>query len=84
MLCSLAVEYGTYFDEKAMKTLPVASVYLKPGGVNHSLRSAEEPVVADVSGFGPTDTSYFNLQTTQRTKRNRSDSNSVEDRDPNA
>jgi len=52
--------YGTHFDEKALKTLPVGSVYSEPGGVNHFASTAEEPVVVHISGFGPTDTRYFN------------------------
>jgi quercetin dioxygenase-like cupin family protein len=52
--------YGTYFDENALKTLPVGSVYSEPGGVNHFARTAEDPVVVQISGFGPTDTRYFN------------------------
>ena len=52
--------YGTHFDEKALKTLPVGSVYSEPGGVNHFARTAEDPVVVHISGFGPTDTRYFN------------------------
>jgi len=56
----LSQGYGTHFKEKALKTLPVGSVYSEPGGVNHFLRSAEEPVVVDISGFGTTDTRYFN------------------------
>ena len=52
--------YGTHFDENALKTLPVGSVYSEPGGVNHFARTAEDPVVVQISGFGPTDTRYFN------------------------
>jgi quercetin dioxygenase-like cupin family protein len=52
--------YGTHFDEKALKTLPTGSVYSEPGGVNHFARTAEDPVVVHISGFGPTDTIYFN------------------------
>jgi quercetin dioxygenase-like cupin family protein len=33
--------YGTHFDEKALKTLPVGSVYSEPGGVNHFVCTAE-------------------------------------------
>src|SRR5438128_3754725 len=51
--------YGTHFDEKALKALPVGSVYSEPGGVNHFARTAEEPVVVHICGFGPTDTRYF-------------------------
>jgi quercetin dioxygenase-like cupin family protein len=52
--------YGSHYDEKAMKTLPAGSVYSEPGGVNHFARTAEDPVVVQISGFGPTDTRYFN------------------------
>ena len=52
--------YGTHFDEKALKTLPVGSVYSEPGGVNHFARTADEAVVVQISGYGPTDTRYFN------------------------
>jgi quercetin dioxygenase-like cupin family protein len=52
--------YGTHFDEKVLKTLPVGSVYSEPGGLNHFARTAEDPVVVHISGFGPTDTRYFN------------------------
>ncbi|MGC1649461.1 MAG: cupin domain-containing protein [Candidatus Sulfotelmatobacter sp.] len=52
--------YGTHFDENALKTLPVGSVYSEPGGVNHFARTAEDPVVVQISGFGPTDTRYLN------------------------
>jgi len=52
--------YGTHFDEKALKALPVGSVYSEPGGVNHFARTTEDAVVVHISGFGPTDTRYFN------------------------
>jgi quercetin dioxygenase-like cupin family protein len=52
--------YGTHFDEKALKVLPVGSVYSEPGGLNHFARTAEDPVIVHISGFGPTDTRYFN------------------------
>ena len=51
--------YGTQFDEKALKTLPQGSVYSEPGGVDHFARTTEGPVVVHISGFGPTDTRYF-------------------------
>lgn len=52
--------YGTHFDEKALKMLPAGSVYSEPGGVNHFARTTGDPVVVHISGFGPTDTRYFN------------------------
>jgi len=52
--------YGTHFDEKSLKTLPVGSVYSEPGGVDHFARTDDVPVVVHIAGFGPTDTRYFN------------------------
>jgi hypothetical protein len=52
--------YGTHFDENALKLLPAGSVYSEPGGVDHFARTADVPVTVQISGFGPTDTRYFN------------------------
>jgi quercetin dioxygenase-like cupin family protein len=52
--------YGDHFDEAALKTLPAGSVYSEPGGTNHFARSGSEPVLVEISGFGPTDTRYAN------------------------
>jgi len=51
--------YGTHFNEKSLKRLPPGSVYSEPGGVNHFARTADDPVIVHVSGYGPTDTRYF-------------------------
>ena len=50
--------YGDRFDEGALKTLPPGSVYSEPGGVNHFARTDADPVLVQISGFGPTDTRY--------------------------
>lgn len=52
--------YGTHFEESALKSLPTGSVYSEPGGVNHFARTTSTPVVVHISGYGPTDTRYFN------------------------
>src|SRR5438105_13695962 len=52
--------YGTHFEESALKPLPAGSVYSEPAGVNHFARSTDTPVVVHISGYGPTDTRYFN------------------------
>lgn len=52
--------YGAHFEESALKALPVGSVYSEPGGVNHFARTTDTPVVVQISGYGPTDTRYFN------------------------
>ncbi len=35
------------------------SVYSEPGGVNHFAQTADDPVIVHISGYGPTDTRYF-------------------------
>jgi quercetin dioxygenase-like cupin family protein len=51
--------YGNQFDAKSLKTLPPGSVYSEPGGDNHFAQTDTDPVVVVVSGYGPTDTHYF-------------------------
>ena len=49
--------YGKQFDEKALKALPAGSFYTEPGGVDHFAMTKEE-VVIQITGFGPTSTTY--------------------------
>jgi hypothetical protein len=51
--------YGNHFDEESLKTLPPGSVYSEPGGQTHFARTDNEPVIVEISGYGPTDTRYF-------------------------
>jgi quercetin dioxygenase-like cupin family protein len=51
--------YGTHFDTKSLKTLPPGSVYSEPGGDNHFAQTDTDAVVVEISGYGPTDTHYF-------------------------
>src|SRR5271156_5290212 len=51
--------YGDHFDEKSLKTLPQGSVYSEPAGHDHFARTGATPVIVEISGFGPTDTHYF-------------------------
>ena len=39
--------------------LPAGSVYSEPGAVNHFARTGDDLVLVQISGFGPTDTRYF-------------------------
>jgi pimeloyl-ACP methyl ester carboxylesterase len=59
--------YGNRFDEAALKSLPAGSVYAEPGGMNHFARTGGEPVMVEISGFGPTDTRYVNPADAPRT-----------------
>jgi quercetin dioxygenase-like cupin family protein len=51
--------YGDHFDVKRLKTLPPGSVYSEPGGVEHFAQTTDMAVVVRISGYGPTDTKYF-------------------------
>jgi len=51
--------YGTHFDAKSLKKLPPGSVYSEPGGDNHFAQTDSDGVVVEISGYGPTDTHYF-------------------------
>jgi quercetin dioxygenase-like cupin family protein len=58
--------YGDAFNAQALKSLPPGSVYSEPGGVNHFARTAAEPVLVEISGFGPTDTRYVDPANTPK------------------
>jgi uncharacterized RmlC-like cupin family protein len=53
--------YGDRFDAKSLKTLPPGSVYSEPGGLghNHFARTDATAVTVEISGYGPTNTVYF-------------------------
>jgi len=51
--------YGDRFDERSLKRLPAGSVYSEPGGKTHFAKTMASPVVVEISGYGPTDTAYF-------------------------
>lgn len=51
--------YGQHFDAKALKTLPPGSVYTEPGGEHHFAQTGASAVIVQISGYGPTDTAYF-------------------------
>ena len=50
--------YGARFDEKELKALPPGSFYTEPPGVAHFARTGDEPVILQISGYGPTGTTY--------------------------
>jgi hypothetical protein len=51
--------YGEHFDAKSLKTLPPGSVYSEPGAVEHFAQTRDTAVIVQISGYGPTDTKYF-------------------------
>jgi len=63
--------YGDHFDAQQLKTLPAGSVYSEPGEQNHFARTDADPVVVQVSGYGPTDTRYFDPANDPRAREKR-------------
>lgn len=51
--------YGDHFDAKLLKPLPPGSVYSEPAGRDHFAQTNADPVIVEISGYGPTDTRYF-------------------------
>jgi len=60
--------YGDHFDAKSLKSLPPGSVYSEPGGDNHFARTGADPVIVQISGYGPTDTRYFEAANDPRSR----------------
>jgi hypothetical protein len=60
--------YGNEFNAAVLKTLPPGSVYSEPGGTNHFAQTTTDPVIVQISGYGPTDTHYFDPTKDPRTK----------------
>jgi hypothetical protein len=52
--------YGPSFAQKALRTLPVGSVYTEPSGAAHFAMTADEAVTVLITGAGPTNTVYEN------------------------
>jgi uncharacterized RmlC-like cupin family protein len=53
-----SIGYGERFDASALKALSPGSFYTEPAGTPHFARTAAEPVVVYISGYGPTDTRF--------------------------
>src|SRR5271168_5231640 len=56
--------YGTHFDEKSLKTLP-------PGGDNHFAQADADSVIVEISGYGPTDTHYFEAKNDPKSRQSK-------------
>lgn len=52
------IGYGEKFDELKLKALPPGSFYTEPPGQNHFAETADDPVVVQITGFGPSSTEY--------------------------
>ena len=51
--------YGQKFDEKALKALPVGSMYTEAPNTPHFARTKDE-VIIEIVGYGPSSTTYVN------------------------
>ena len=50
--------YGAKFNESALKTLPAGSFYTEPPGANHFAMTRGEGVTIQITGTGPSGTTY--------------------------
>ena len=50
--------YGDKAEDAQLKALPPGSFYTEPAGSPHFAMTRDEPVIAYITGFGPTDTRY--------------------------
>ena len=52
------IGYGDQFDQAKLKALPPGSFYTEPPSRNHFAETGDEPVVVQITGFGPSSTQY--------------------------
>jgi quercetin dioxygenase-like cupin family protein len=52
------IGYGTAFDEKKLKALEPGSFYTEPPSVAHFARTGNTAVMIQITGYGPTGTTY--------------------------
>jgi len=50
--------YGDKFDEAKLKKLPAGSTYSEVAGQNHFAMTGKEPVIVEITGFGPSGVTY--------------------------
>jgi quercetin dioxygenase-like cupin family protein len=54
--------YGNNFDKKQLKKLPAGSIYSEVAGQNHFAMTGTEPVIVEITGYGPSGVTYVNLK----------------------
>ena len=52
--------YGDQFDKSKLKQLPVGSVYSEVENQNHFAMTKGEPVIVEITGYGPSGVTYVN------------------------
>jgi len=50
--------YGDKFDESKLKKLPVGSVYSEVQFQNHFAMTKDEPIIVEITGYGPSGVTY--------------------------
>jgi uncharacterized RmlC-like cupin family protein len=63
------IGYGDKFDESELKALPPGSFYTEPPGRNHFAETGDEPVVVQITGFGPSSTEYVDRAQDPRARK---------------
>lgn len=52
--------YGDKFDESKLKKLPIGSIYSEVAGQNHFAMTKDEPIIVEITGYGPSGVTYVN------------------------
>lgn len=52
--------YGDVFDAGKLKKLPVGSIYSEIPDQNHFAMTRSEPVIVEITGYGPSGVTYVN------------------------
>ena len=63
------IGYGDKFDESKLKPLPPGSFYTEPPGRNHFAETRDDPVVVQITGFGPSSTEYVDKSQDPRPRK---------------
>ena len=50
--------YGNQFNQAALKELPAGSFYTEPPGTNHFAMTKNQETILEVTGYGPSSTTY--------------------------
>lgn len=58
------IGYGSAFDESRLKPLPPGSFYTEPAGKMHFAETQDTPVIVEITGYGPSGTTYNNPSNT--------------------
>ena len=56
------IGYGNAFSERSLKALSPGSFYTEPPNAAHFARTADQSVVLQISGYGPTGTKYLDAK----------------------